>query len=289
MSDAPSGARREEVDYIRKHMLGVSLLALGLVLVAFSAIAAPARTGVSSTSATIGVQSVTAEVPMSLKAVVSAATSQCANAPGPRVTLSGELTLGGLGIELLFKNNVKGTHTYTTVSTASVVVIPAGEQISIPKQPVWGGTGGNPFIWLQFTDADGNGLADPVFLGRCVQGLFVASGDFVIPALATAQVTGGSCNNQGSSISLSGELKLSGLNAKIIFQNNDNPVGGPHEAEAPTTVSVILLPAGTTITFPKSPALGGAGGNPWIFLVFLDGNGNAASKEFLLGRCVQDF
>lgn len=267
----------------------MSLITLGLVFAAFSATAMPARTGVSSGSSAVGVQTVSANLPMTVQAVVNAATSQCANAPGPQVTLYGELTLGGLGIELLFKNNVKGTHTYTTVSTASVVVIPAGEHITIPKQPVWGGTGGNPFIWLQFTDADGKGLADPVFLGRCVQGLFVASGDLVIPSLATAEVTGGTCNHQGSSISLSGELRLSGLNAKLIFRNNDNPVGGPHEAEEPTTVSVVLIPEGTTITFPKSPALGGAGGNPWIFLAFLDGQGNVVSDEFRLGRCVQDF
>lgn len=267
----------------------VVLIAIGLATAAFGVVVSPAAKGVSSQSGAIGVQTVSATVPMSVHAVVDAATSQCANAPGPQVTLSGEVSLGGLSVELLFKNNVKGTHEFTTVSTASVVIVPAGEEIAIPKQPVLGGTGGNPFLWLQFTDADGNGLGDPIFLGRCVQGLFVTSGDFVIPALATADVTGGACSNQGSSISLSGELVLSGLKAKLIFQNNDNPVNGPHRAEAPTTVSVVLIPAGTTITFPKSPALGGAGGNPWIFLEFLDGNGNAVSAEFLLGRCVQDF
>lgn len=282
-SPFPARGRRRT---IRRRVAFVSLIVIGLVFAAVGVTAAPANSGKSTA---IAVETVTASVPMPVRALVNAATSDCANAPGPQITLSGELSLGGLSIELLFKNNVKGTHTYTTVSTASVVVIPEGEQITIPKQPVWGGTGGNPFIWLEFTDADGNALGDPVFLGRCVQGLFVASGSFVIPSLAVAHVMGGSCGNQGSSISLSGELLLSGLNAKLLFQNNDNPVGGPHRAESPTTVSIVLIPAGTTITFPKSPALGGAGGNPWIFLEFLDANGNPVSSEFLLGRCVQDF
>jgi hypothetical protein len=39
--------------------------------------------------------------------------------------------------------------------------------------------------------------------------------------------------------------------------------------------------------FPKQPVLGGVGGNPWIYLQFIDGQGNALSGERLLGRCVQ--
>ncbi|HEY2951300.1 MAG TPA: hypothetical protein VGK40_01885, partial [Verrucomicrobiae bacterium] len=33
--------------------------------------------------------------------------------------------------------------------------------------------------------------------------------------------------------------------------------------------------------------LGGVGGNPYIYLQFNDGKGNALSDEFYLGRCVQ--
>ncbi len=211
------------------------------------------------------------------------------NAPGPQVTLSGEVALGGLETKLIFQNNLQGTHTYEDTTTATAVVIPAGESIAIPKQPVYGGTGGNPFIWLQFTDVNGNGMTDPVFLGRCVQGLSGVDAGLVIPAIATATVTGGSCSNTGSTISLSGELKLSGLNARLMFANNDNPVGGPHEANVMASVSVVLIPAGESITFAKQPALGGAGGNPWIYLQFLDGKGKALDDPILLGRCVQDF
>ncbi len=46
-------------------------------------------------------------------------------------------------------------------------------------------------------------------------------------------------------------------------------------------------PAGETIVFPKQPSLGG--GNPWICLAFLTGNGDPILDKFLLGRCVQDF
>jgi len=268
---------------------GVSLLATTLALAALGVLPVSASGGRSSGSDSIGVQTVSATVPMPENAHVGVTASGCENSPGPYVTLTGEISLGGLGVQLIFQNNVKGTHTHVEETTASVIVVPAGESITIPKQPVLGGTGGNPFIWIQFTDANGNALSGEIFLGRCVQGLFAANADWIVSALATAVVEGGSCDNTGSTISLSGELRLGGINANLIFRNNDNPAGGPHKAERPTTVSIVLIPEGQTIEFPKQPPLGGVGGNPWIYLVFLNGAGEPVSERFLLGRCVQDF
>jgi len=197
------------------------------------------------------------------------------------------MTVGGLGFQLLFENNLAGTHTFTVESTASAVVIPAGQSVTIPKQPVLGGTGGNPFISIQFVDSHNNPLSSTIFLGRCVQGPFNTNVDLSIPATATAQVSAASCDNHGSTISLSGQMSLTGINANIIFTNNDNPVGGPHQNTQPTSVYVVLIPAGQTIQFAKQPPLGGVGGNPWIFLTFLDGRGQPVSDQILLGRCVQ--
>jgi len=217
----------------------------------------------------------------------SMTTSGCDNSPGPKVTLQGAMSLGGVGVQLLFENNLAGTHTFTVDSSSSAVVIPAGQSVTIPKQPVLGGTGGNPFISIQFVDNHNNPLSNEIFLGRCVQGLFNTSIDLSIPATATAQVSGGSCDNHGSTISLSGQMSLTGINANLIFSNNDNRVGGPHQNTRPTAVSVVLIPAGQTVQFAKQPPLGGVGGNPWIFLTFLDGRGQPVSDQILLGRCVQ--
>jgi hypothetical protein len=269
----------------------VGLILLGLVLAALSVAIVPRSfaTTVSTADDSISKQTVQADVPMPIGVHVDASTSGCENAPGPTVTLSGELALAGLGVQMTFQNNVKGTHQHTETTTATAILIPAGESLSIPKQPVLGGTGGNPFIWVQFMDANGNAMSDEIFLGRCVQGLFATDANFVIPALATADITGGTCDNTGSTISLSGELSLSGVNAQIIFRNNDNPVGGPHQNDQAVKVSVVLIPAGMSIEFAKQPPLGGVGGNPWIYLEFLSASGDPVSDNFLLGRCVQDF
>jgi len=266
----------------------VSLIGIGLALAAFSALPLSAR-GADSSNA-IGVETVSATVPMATEVHTDVTTGGCDNSPGPYITLTGEISLGGLGVTLIFRNNFKGTHEHTESTTASIVVLPAGETIQFAKQPPLGGVGGNPFIWIQFTDENGNPTSGEIFLGRCVQGFTSADASFFIDALATATIESGSCsNNPGPFITLSGEISLSGINADLIFRNNDNPVGGPHQHTESTVVSVVILPAGETIQFAKQPPLGGVGGNPHIWLVFTDENGNFLSDEIYLGRCVQDF
>ena len=53
--------------------------------------------------------------------------------------------------------------------TVDFVIIPAGESITFAKQQPLDGAGGNPLIFLQFTDGDGAPLSEEFFLGRCVQ------------------------------------------------------------------------------------------------------------------------
>src|SRR5438128_11671564 len=129
--------------------------------------------------------SATFETPVNVQTSIS--TSGCSNSPGPTITLQGALSLGGMGVKLLFENNVKGTHTYTVESTASATVIPQGQSIQIPKQPVLGGVGGNPYIWIQFMDGHDNPLTGTTFLGRCVQRLLTSSADFSNTSKPTAQ------------------------------------------------------------------------------------------------------
>lgn len=233
-------------------------------------------------------QSVSTAVPIQVSLKGDVETSGCENAPGPQVTLSGALTLGEMGLDLIFRNNQKGTHTATEETVVDVVLLPTGQSISVPKQPVLGGIGGNPFIWVQLVGGAGEALSGPIFLGRCVQGVTPIFAEFVIPSTAVADVSAEGCtNNPGPYITLSGEVALSGINARFTFSNNDNPVGGPHKADETTTADVIVIPAGQAIQIPKQPVLGGVGGNPWISVLFRDGFGGAVGSEFLLGRCVQ--
>lgn len=236
-------------------------------------------------------QQVITSAPMSAKLEGTVTTTDCSNSPGPWITFEGNLALGGLTVRLLFNNNVnKDVHTAEGTVTADVTVFTPGGRISIPKQPVRGGAAGNPFIWIQLVEANGGkALSDEIYLGRCVQGTFdVSPATLQMLATALAEVSVADCtNNPGPFIYVDGGLGLAnGLAAKFIFRNNDNPVGGPHEADA--MASVVLVPAAWDFKIAKQPVQGGAGGNPSISVQFFTGNSLFGDvTEYLLGRCVQ--
>jgi hypothetical protein len=224
-------------------------------------------------------------MPVQIEAAVGF--SDCSNSPGPQITLDGAIALGGLNVELIFRNNVKGTHTFVAEHTAEIVAVPEGGTLVIPKQPPLGGAGGNPFIWIQFLDGDGNALSGEIFLGRCVQGPTKVKSDLGALATTVVDFAALDCsNNPGPWITVEGATSFpKGINAQLIFRNNDNPVGGPHEAIRSAVVTVI--PAGFTLRFPKQPVEGGVGGNPLIYTRLESGDGKVIGKEVLLGRCVQ--
>jgi hypothetical protein len=224
-------------------------------------------------------------IPVSVNAQFTA--EDCSNNPGPFITFDGTFASGGFGVELTFTNNLQGTHTYTADNVVDVSFAPNSGPVVIPKQPVLGGVGGNPFIWAQFVDGNGTPVSNETFLGRCVQGAKFgfnqATSTF---GNGDAEFSITSCENSpGPFIDVTGGVVYDGLGVRLIFRNNDNPVGGPHEAVVSRAVTVV--PAGFSLTFPKQPVLGGVGGNPWIFAGFLDASGAKLGAPTLLGRCVQ--
>jgi hypothetical protein len=251
-----------------------------------SRLAAPAVPSVAASASSLPHINLT-DLPMPISVTAEFDAQDCSNNPGPQITLQGVAALGGFGVAMTFSNNLKGTHEYTADNVVDLTLQPAGQSITIPKQPVLGGTGGNPFMWVQFVDATGTPTSDEIYLGRCVQGSrYGFTHAESTPASAFAEFSITSCENSpGPYISMDAGLQYAGLGVQVIFRNNDNPVGGPHEAVRSNALSVI--PAGLSFTFPKQPVLGGVGGNPWILAGFLDGNGAPVSDATLLGRCEQ--
>ncbi len=217
---------------------------------------------------------------MPVQANVHVSETGCDNSPGPWVTVEGEIVLGGLTAELIFQNNLKGTHSATNTYSTNIVLVLPGGGISIPKQPVLGGVGGNPFISIQFLDGNGAPLGDEILLGRCVQGLTLTQGA-INQVLASTYVVAGDCSNsRGPTITFGGNLTLSGLKARLIFRNN---LRGTQYQEAKTDIDIIVN--GTQVQIPKQPSLGGAGGNPLIWLQFKQGDGTPIGDPIFLGRC----
>jgi hypothetical protein len=245
----------------------IVLLFLTVVLAVSPALAAP----------------VTESVDQPAAVYLSETASGCSNNPGPFITLTGELKLGGVNARIILTNNAKFTHVAKQDVFVDVPILDAGEEITIAKQPPEGGAGGNPWIYIQFKDGYGEEVSDPILLGRCVQGLNNTALDFDMLTDIDMDVDSDVCTNHpGPFIRLNGELRLGGLEATLIFTNNRK---FRHVAEEDVTVDFVLIPAGTTYTFHKQPPLGGAGGNPWVYVQFLDGSGDELSDPILLGRC----
>lgn len=224
---------------------------------------------------------VVAAVNLAARANITVNSTGCKNSGGPQVTLSGTIALGDVTARVTLSNNARGTHTTSVVQEMDFALL-LGEDITIPKQPVLGGVGGNPHIWIQFHDGRGFNHSAEIYLGRCVQGLKITQ-DLIQEAIALAEIDGDGCSNHpGPVITLGGTITLSGLHARLIFRNN---LKGTHTAEVMRDVTLIA--EGEEITVPKQPSQGGAGGNPLIGIQFLDGNGDPLADPVNLGRCNQ--
>jgi hypothetical protein len=209
------------------------------------------------------------------------------NNPGPYVNFSGLVTTAsGFGVNTIFRNNMKGTHEYEDEKGVEVSLFPVGKSITIPKQPSRGGVGGNPYLYIQFEDVQGNAVSEEIFIGRIVQGASFKGSQRVINAATTYvdYTIQGCSNSPGPNITFDAGMSLEGLNCRIIFRNNPK---GTHEASEDISSVAQVIADKMEFSFPKQPVLGGVGGNPWIWTQFTDGNSRALSDEILLGRCEQ--
>lgn len=107
-------------------------------------------------------------------AIADVSAEGCRNNPGPYITIEGGLVFGGLRAKLILSNTRKlasnGAHVNDENTVAiDVVLKPVGDELRFHKQPPMGGAGGNPHMFFQFTDGEGDGYADPFYLGRCVE------------------------------------------------------------------------------------------------------------------------
>jgi hypothetical protein len=217
-------------------------------------------------------------MPVQLK--LQATATNCTNT-GSEIEISGTLALGSVGVKMRLQNNTKGTHTSGPYSDEGTLTLTPSAPINIPKQPVKGGVGGNPKIWFQATDPQGNALTPVVYLGRCVQGakLNNLSAALSVPGFAQALFSALECSNKKTDIKIDGSSESGGIGGKLMFTNNDK---GTHENGPYDGVVGFNLSNG--IRAPKQGNLGGAGGNPLVYGNFVL-NGNDLTSPILLGRC----
>jgi hypothetical protein len=102
-----------------------------------------------------------------LPATARATLASCQNGPGASVALNGGLTIESA---VTARITLRGDSTSASTSgTLQLVVVPDQAAIQFSKQPVNGGAGGNPWIYLQFIGASGAPVGQEILIGRCSQ------------------------------------------------------------------------------------------------------------------------
>jgi hypothetical protein len=216
--------------------------------------------------------------------VANVQTTNCTAAPGPQVTLAGNLTVSPLNVGVIF-SKMQNSSPQGSVEVAKMVVPANAPPTIAPEQSVVGVMSNNPYLWLQLTDDKGRALTSEIFLGRCDQGSFSPTINLMLPSSVTGSVAANSCTDTaGPIVTLSGQVETGAIHGKVIFRNSsDIGVGALKPSEA--SIDVLLLASGPAFQLPQDPAQAGTGGNPIVSTQFRQSDGSAIGAEQNLGRC----
>ena len=106
-----------------------------------------------------------------ITATVVVSAEGCENSGGPQITMNGHLALTGIEATLTLRNTYDpdktGTHENEDDVMIKLVLLEETEYITLMKPPPAEGAGGNPLIYFQFLDGEGEPTGDEFFLGRC--------------------------------------------------------------------------------------------------------------------------
>src|SRR5215470_8133955 len=105
----------------------------------------------------------------------------------------------------------------------------------------------------------------------------------VVPTALAATFTAPTCTVvAGPAVQITGELSFGGLDARMIFRNNQK---GTHEHTDDFTTSTVVIPADESISIPTPSLVEPPGSAPLIFIQFFDSAGNPVTTEIFLGTC----
>jgi len=191
----------------------------------------------------------------------------------------GCLALGGLGMEMVFRNTLGRTAEPASNVSTRAVLLPAGEWFEIPRKPFRARLEGDTIAWIQIRDPDGTPLTNHLHLGyparvwcpvRRTFSTAIAAETCVLPASAAMPSEFG--------LTLTGEMTfVRGFSARIIL-GSSIPCGehSPNEA-----LDLEILTPGQKILFPEQPIRTGERGGALRSLLFLDGRGKVLSEHVL--------
>ena len=222
----------------------------------------PTEPGVSGTSYKAGAPATSASAPV-------------------QVTLKGRLTIGGLGVELIFRDEAKrpyGPRDLTTKAT----LLPSGEAIDVYGRSTQGPVGADPAAWIQVRDGEGTSLTDMIYIGRLGRGPCLMDPAFACTVAAETYVSPvGISAPAPSDLTLTGEMTFDrGLSLRVVLRRREGALWWGRRPEAEFDFEIVS--PGHMIHFPAQPIWAGDGARALRSLIFLDGEGEPIGDEHLL-------
>lgn len=224
-------------------------------------------------------------IPMSLHVEPRLATGARVARPGLRVAIGGSIKAGGLGARLIYRRVERGTCLPIEEISSERIALHHDRSVPIRARSIDRSVAGPPpDLWIHYLNA-GSPISAPTRLGRCDQGPFDLNPDLPLDLFVDAAVLRGEMVdlNPASKLAISGEVAIrSGVTARLTLSDGDRPGDPPMIPIA--AIDVPLIPENTIIRLPRQPLTAPLGRDSWIFLAFLDGNGQIVGGESLLGR-----
>jgi len=197
------------------------------------------------------------------------------------VTLKGRLVIGGLGVELIFRDAAKrapGPRDLTTKAT----LLPSGEAIDIYGCSTQSQVGADPAAWIQVRDGEGAPLTDMIYVGRLGRGPCLMDPAFACTVAAETYVSPvGISAPSESDLTLTGEMTFDrGLSLRVVLRRREGALWWGRRPEAEFDFEIV--PPGHMIHFPAQPIWAGERVDTLRSLIFLDGAGDPIGEEHLL-------
>ena len=223
---------------------------------------------------------VTIPVPMRIEPKVSAGTLVVR--PGVRVAVGGTITAEGFGARLTYRQVEPGTTSPVEEVTSQRIALLHDRTLPVPPRAIDRPAAGRPpDLWIQFLDGGGTPMTALTRLGRCDQGPFQMSPSLTLGLSVDAAVL--RSERPDPTLAMAGEICIrTGIVARFTLTENGG--AAPRPGESPPPSDVPLFPGGTEVQLPRRMLRGPLGRDSWIYLTFLDGDGQPTGGESLLGR-----
>ena len=206
-------------------------------------------------------------------------THETGDGSGAQLAFRGGLALGGLGVEMVFRNTLGRTAEQPSNISTRAVLLPAGEWFEIPRKPFRARLEGDTIAWIQIRDRDGTPLTDHLYLGfparvwcpvRRTFSTAITAETCVLPANGTVPSEFG--------LTLTGEMTfVRGFSARIVL----GPRVPCDEHSRHEVLDLEIITPGQKIRFPEQPIRTGERGGALSSLTFLDGRGRVLSEHVL--------